>query len=89
MATDTSSRTLVKVTLGSGPLPEIFIDRALLRAAVLGILFGTGYLIIGLIVAANRDFLSNLDSLSGLASAAGAILFWPLPVLGIGVSIPA
>lgn len=45
------------------------------------------WLVVGLIVAANRGFLGNLDSLSGVLSAVLAVLAWPLVVLDIHVAI--
>ncbi len=45
------------------------------------------WLVIGLVVAANREFLSHLDSLTGILSALLAVLAWPLVVLGVHVAI--
>ena len=45
------------------------------------------YLIIGVIVAANRNYLEDLDRLKRIASAALAILLWPLLLLGIDLRI--
>lgn len=45
------------------------------------------WLVVGLIVAANHDFLGNLDSLSGVLSAVLAVLAWPLVVLDVHVAI--
>lgn len=45
------------------------------------------WLVIGLVVAANRGFLGDLDSLSGVLSAVLAVLAWPLVVLDVQVAI--
>ena len=45
------------------------------------------YLIIGVIVASERNYLQNLDHLERLISAAIAVALWPLLLLGIDVRI--
>lgn len=45
------------------------------------------WIVIGLVVAANHDFLSHLDTVSGVLSAVLAVLAWPLVVLNIHVAI--
>jgi hypothetical protein len=45
------------------------------------------WLVVGLVVAANHDFLSRLDSLSGVLSAVLAVLAWPLVLLDVHVAI--
>ena len=45
------------------------------------------WLVIGLIVAANKGFLGHLDTLSGILSAVLAVLVWPLVVLNVHVAI--
>ena len=45
------------------------------------------YLIIGIIVAANRGYLSNLSSLSGIISAVLAVVLWPLLLFGVNLHI--
>ena len=45
------------------------------------------YLIIGVIVAANRNYLEDLDRLKRIASAALAILLWPLLLLGVNLHV--
>ena len=53
-----------------------------------GISLGTlVWIVIGLIVASNRGFLGHLDSLSGILSAALAVLAWPLVLLNVHVAI--
>ena len=45
------------------------------------------YLVLGVIVAASKDYLENLDTARRLASALLAILLWPLLFLGIDLHI--
>jgi hypothetical protein len=45
------------------------------------------YLVVGIIVAANEDYLRNLDNLRRIASALLAIVLWPLVLLGIDLHI--
>jgi hypothetical protein len=50
-------------------------------------LLGLIYLIIGVAIAANKDYFDNLDTLRAVASAALAIVLWPLLLLGIDLHI--
>jgi hypothetical protein len=45
------------------------------------------WVVIGVIVAANRDYLTDLNDLSRILSALLAILAWPLVLLNINVAI--
>lgn len=45
------------------------------------------YLIVGLIVAANENYLRNLDNVRRVISAILAIVLWPLVLLGIDLHI--
>ena len=45
------------------------------------------WIVIGLVVAANKDFLDNLGSVSGVVSAVLAVLLWPLVLLGVHAAI--
>ena len=45
------------------------------------------WVVIGLIVASNRGFLGRMEDLSGILSAALAILAWPLVLLDVHVAI--
>ena len=45
------------------------------------------WVVIGLVVAANKGFLGHLDTLSGVLSAALAVLAWPLVLLDVHVAI--
>lgn len=48
---------------------------------------GLVYLVVGLVVASNRDYLSGIDTLAEIVSALLAILLWPLLLLGVDVRI--
>ncbi len=50
-------------------------------------LLAIAYLVIGVVVAANRDYLDSLDAAREIISAILAILLWPLVLLGIDVNI--
>jgi len=54
-----------------------------LRPSFLGIV----YLIVGVVVAANRDYLQDLDRIKEIISAVLAILLWPLVLVGIDLHI--
>lgn len=45
------------------------------------------YVIVGVIVAANRDYLAGLDTIREIVSALLAILLWPLVLLGVNLRI--
>ena len=45
------------------------------------------YIVIGVIVAANRKYLTSLSSVREIISAALAILLWPLVLLGVSLRI--
>jgi hypothetical protein len=50
-------------------------------------LVAIAYLIAGLIVAANDDYLRNLDNVRRVVSAVLAIVLWPLVLLGVDLHI--
>jgi hypothetical protein len=50
-------------------------------------LLAAAYLIVGLIVAANDDYLRNLDTVRQVISALLAIILWPLVLLGVDLHI--
>lgn len=50
-------------------------------------LLGIVYLVIGLVVAANHDYLDNLGGIRAVISALLAIVLWPLVLLGIDLRI--
>ena len=45
------------------------------------------WIVIGLVLAANKGFLGRLDTLSGVLSAVLAVLAWPLVLLNVHVAI--
>jgi hypothetical protein len=45
------------------------------------------YLVIGVWVAATRDYLDNLGRLRGLLSMVLAVLLWPLVLLGVDLHL--
>jgi len=45
------------------------------------------YVVIGCIIAAQRGFFERLETVDGIASAAVAVLLWPLVLLGIHIRI--
>lgn len=61
-------------------LPRMLTRRRVPLAAVV-------WLVIGMIVAARDGFLDNLGSLSGILSAALAVLVWPLVLLDVHFGI--
>jgi hypothetical protein len=50
-------------------------------------LLGLIYLAIGVVVAASKDYLDNIETVKQVASAVLAILLWPLLLLGIDLRI--
>jgi len=50
-------------------------------------LLGLVYIAIGVVVAASKDYLDNVETLKQVASAVLAILLWPLLLLGIDLRI--
>jgi hypothetical protein len=45
------------------------------------------YVIVGVVLAANRHYLTNLDSFNRILSAILAVLLWPLLLLGINLHV--
>ena len=45
------------------------------------------YLVVGVVVAASKDYFENLETVKQLASAVLAIALWPLLLLGIDLRI--
>jgi hypothetical protein len=45
------------------------------------------YLVVGVLVAAARDYFANIDNVRGIASAALAIVLWPLVLLGVDLEL--
>jgi hypothetical protein len=50
-------------------------------------LLGIVWIIIGVAIAADRDYLQKLDTVRRIASAVLGILLWPLLLLGIDLHI--
>jgi membrane associated rhomboid family serine protease len=50
-------------------------------------LIGIVYLVIGVFVALNRDYLGDIDGINGVISALLAIVLWPLVLLGVDMKI--
>jgi ABC-type Na+ efflux pump permease subunit len=50
-------------------------------------LLGLIYLVIGVVVAASKDYFDNLETVKQLLSALLAILLWPLLFLGIDLRV--
>ncbi len=53
----------------------------------IGMLVGVVYLVIGLFVASQRDYLNDLDRLKRILSAILAVILWPLVLLGVDVRL--
>ena len=45
------------------------------------------YIVLGIVVAANRGYFTALGSLSGLLSALLAIVLWPLLLFGVNLHV--
>ena len=45
------------------------------------------YVVVGCVIAAQRDFFASLDRVDDIASAVLAVLLWPLVLLGIHARI--
>jgi hypothetical protein len=48
---------------------------------------GLVYIIVGVAVAANKDYFEDLDTIRRIASALLAVVLWPLLLLGIDLHI--
>ena len=45
------------------------------------------YLVIGVVVAADRNYLEHLGNVDDVASAIFAVLLWPLLLLGVDITL--
>jgi hypothetical protein len=45
------------------------------------------YVVIGVVIAANRDYFVDIDGLRGILSAVLAVLLWPLVLLGVDLDL--
>ena len=52
-----------------------------------GISLGGLYLVIGVVVAAAKDYFDDIDTLRALLEALIVILIWPLVLLGVDVNV--
>ncbi len=50
-------------------------------------LLGLIYLVVGIVVAANKDYLQNIETVERVISALLAILLWPLLFLGVDLHV--
>jgi hypothetical protein len=50
-------------------------------------LLGVIYVAVGVVIAAQKDYLENLETVKGIVSALLAILLWPLLLLGIDLHV--
>jgi hypothetical protein len=50
-------------------------------------LLGVIYLVIGVVVAASKDYFENLETAKRILSAALAVLLWPLLLFGVDLHI--
>ncbi len=50
-------------------------------------LFGLIYVVIGIFVAASKEYLDNLETVKRVLSAVLAIVLWPLLFLGIDLHV--
>ena len=57
------------------------------RRRTFGAVLFVVYIIIGVVVAAGHDYFDHLDKLKPIASAALAVLLWPLVLLGVNLQI--
>jgi hypothetical protein len=57
------------------------------KPTVRGISLGGLYLIIGLVVAAVKDYFDDIGTLRALLEALIVILIWPLVLLGVDVNV--
>jgi hypothetical protein len=50
-------------------------------------LFSLVYLIIGVVIAASHHYFEHLDAVKPIASAALAVLLWPLVLFGVNLHL--
>jgi hypothetical protein len=50
-------------------------------------LVGAIYLIVGIVVASNKHYLGDIDTLREIVSALLAIVLWPLLLLGVDLHV--
>lgn len=52
-----------------------------------GLSLGAIYLIVGLIVAAAKDYFDNIETFKGVLEALIAIIIWPAVLLGVDINV--
>jgi hypothetical protein len=50
-------------------------------------LLGIAYLVVGVVIAADRNYFDHLGNVDNIASAVFAVLAWPLLLLGVDVTL--
>jgi hypothetical protein len=50
-------------------------------------LLGVIYLVVGIIVAANKNYLDNVETVERIVSALLAIVLWPLLFIGVDLHV--
>jgi hypothetical protein len=50
-------------------------------------LFWIAYLVVGIVVAADRSYFEHLGNVDNVASAIFAVLLWPLLLLGVDITL--
>jgi hypothetical protein len=58
-------------------------DPPMFRSSFIGLV----YLVVGVAIAAQKDYFKDLDTIRRIASAVLAIILWPLLLLGIDLHI--
>jgi hypothetical protein len=62
-------------------------DRGTALSRAISFLFSLVYIIIGFVVAASHHYFEHLDALKPIASAALAVLLWPLILFGVNLHL--
>ena len=52
-----------------------------------GLSLGAIYLIVGLVVAAAKDYFDNIEGFKGVLEALIAIIIWPAVLLGVDINV--
>ena len=52
-----------------------------------GVSLGAIYLIVGLVVAAAKDYFDNIENFKGVLEALIAIIIWPAVLLGVDINV--
>jgi hypothetical protein len=52
-----------------------------------GVSLGAVYLIVGLVVAAAKDYFDNIEGFKGALEALIAIIIWPAVLLGVDINV--